>query len=510
MGVTVLNRIKRHWYGTTLSVLATLLVASLPFDRIPSWDVMILGVSFTLRLSLLFGAALIALSVPLLWRKRTNLQHIQYYLLLAFGFFYLLSALAGTDLKRALTVYAFTMFTLLLSVSVSVITSRVNKQWAEKALLYATWIALIFGFYQFFGDIFSLPSNITGLRDIYTKVVFGIPRIQSVGLEPLYYANFLLLPLLYFSSKFLSGDDERPYLIALIVTQIVLTISRGALIAGATGVITLLILMARKKRYTQSLGLLALIFVGVALALNLTGITILPDSKTQSGDNVTPNEKAVAVVDQATNLNVQDDRVRNRTLAWEAFKTSPILGIGPGNFNRYARDKYEGYRTNDGSYVIVNNEPLELLAEGGLLGLGFFVAFISLLWWRVTKLAWQSHSSVAGIWPAAISAYFVAMAIQYQTFSTLYIVHLWVVIGIAMALTIPGLMPQTAKVQESKQGNSKKKNSINRTTTDNTGAMTASKDIRSSKKSKTLAKPKKKPQTKKAPKSKKNSRKRKS
>jgi len=413
------------------------LVFSLPFERIPAVDTSILGVSITMRLGLVFGALLILCGLLALRQKIAVFRDRVYVLLGAFIFVYFLAALASGDLKRALFVFVFTLFTALIGASVSLVWNEGMAKKAHKALVYATWIVLIFGFYQYVGDILNLPGNLTGLRDIYTKAVFGFPRIQSVGLEPLYYANFLLLPLFYFGAKFLNGDDERPYLIALIVTQIVLTVSRGALIAGAVGLVTLLILCARRARYTQTIGFIGLVLVGIAIGLNLTGVNANFNTS-QNGNNNNPNQVVTAVVDQAINLNAQDDRVRNRDLAIQAFKTKPLLGIGPGNFNQFARDNYEGYRAG-GGYVIVNNEPLELLAESGIIGFGLFLGFIGLLWWRIAKLAWLENGSEAGIWPSTIAAYLVAMAIQYQTFSTLYIIHLWVLIGIALALTTPGL-----------------------------------------------------------------------
>ncbi|MEI7818863.1 MAG: O-antigen ligase family protein [bacterium] len=368
-------------------------------------------------------------------------------LLSGFVFSYLLSALLAVDIKRALFVLVFTIFVVLIALSVSVSWGPVSKKYVDRSLLIITWVVVLFGFYQYFGDLLGFSTAVTGLRDLYTKNVFGFPRIQSTGLEPLYYANFLLLPLFYFGAKFINGDDEQPYLITLIATQIVLTVSRGALIAGVVGVVLLLIMTARRSRYTQGIGFLGLTILGLALALNLSNLNF---RKNDNQNQPQPQSQAQAVVSQATNLVAQDDRVRNRSLAWSSFMQSPILGIGPGNFNQYARSQFPVYGSLPG-YLIVNNEPLELLSEAGIIGFILFIGFIGLLFWRIARMAWKEGASEAGIWPVAITAYLVAMAIQYQTFSTLYIMHLWVVIGIALAITTPGLQSNKLVVESAEE-----------------------------------------------------------
>lgn len=444
------SKITEHrWFVLAATVLVGGVVLSLPFERIPSWDIRVIGIPLTLRPSLLLGFLLILVSLPVVWERRKSLLDLPLLLLGSFAFSYFLSVLLSADLKRAISVYLFTVFALLVGLGIAALLDGKRLKWVEKAFLYATWAVLAFGFYQYFGDMFGLSTAATGLRDIYTKEIFGFPRIQSTGLEPLYYANFLLVPLLYFAASFLRGEDKHPVLLLLIVAQIILTVSRGAIIAGALGLIVVFILMGRKAKRRQLLSLGGLIILGVALALNLTSTQFASSVKTQSGVTVVNEEKAIAVVEQATNLTVQDDRLRNRQLAIDAFVARPLFGIGPGNFSQFAKDKFEGYRPDPG-YIIVNNEPLELLAEAGLIGFSLFLAFVALLWWRLVRLAWKLNGSVAAIWPSAIAAYLVAMAVQYQAFSTLYIVHLWVVLGIGLALTTPGFMATDKVVVSSK------------------------------------------------------------
>ncbi|MCC7543394.1 O-antigen ligase family protein [bacterium] len=423
--------------NTILPALVAAVIFALPFERIPSIDAPLFGMNITFRLSLFFCSALMLVAVPRIWRERAKLKDPAFYLLFGFMFMYFLSVLLSADLKRAVAVWVFTAFTCFTAVALAFIYRDTKREWINRAIYISTWIVLAFGFYQYFGDLLGLSASWTGLRDIYSKSVLGFPRIQSTGLEPLYYANYLTIPLMYFSVKFLHGDEERPFLIALIATQLVLTVSRGALLAGAAGFILLLIIVARKIRYTQTLGLLGLVLVGVALALNISNFK-LPQSSTSQSQS---NPSAVRVVEQATNYVPQDDRVRNRELAIRAFMEQPFLGIGPGNFSEYSKRNVELYRSWTG-YIIANNEPAELLAEGGIINFSLLLGFFALLWVRILRMSWHNVGP-DHIWPAVIAGFFVTMAIQYQTFSTLYVIHLWVLVGIALALTTPSLQATT-------------------------------------------------------------------
>lgn len=417
-----------------LAGLFTCLMFVLPYERIPSLAVHLFGTSIDLRLSFLVGAALIILVAWSLAftaeRLRVRIESF-HYLLGAFFFIYLLSALVSTDLKRALTVWVFTAFTALVGLAVSFVWKMRDSTAMKRAFWITTWIVLAFGFYQYIGDVAGLSSSWTGLREIYTKEVFGFPRIQSVGLEPLFYGNFLLIPFFYFATRFLTAVEERPLFLLIITTQLFLTVSRGALIGGVSGLCLLLAFLFRRSHIQQKAGLIGVIVVGTGLALLLTNVNSFNVVKTNQSQTSTP--PASAVISQATNLTSQDDRLRNRTLAWDAFKEHPLLGIGPGNFNQYAKDHYDGYRGDD-TTVVVNNEPLEMLAEGGLLSFLALIAFAGVVVGNLVRIAIKGGDRPDLDWTYALLAYFVALAIQYQTFSTLYIMQVWVTLGIAMGI----------------------------------------------------------------------------
>jgi O-antigen ligase len=262
--------------------------------------------------------------------------------------------------------------------------------------------------------------------------VFGFPRIQSTGLEPLYYANFLLIPFFIFAADFLKGNKERKFLLIAIATQVALSVSRGAYAGAILGLAILLVLGVKAKvKWQQFAGLGAMLILSVVLALFMTTLEFKNDKNTGTSGE----KKTDAIVAQATNFDTQDDRDRNRSLAVQAFSSAPIFGIGPGGFDQYAREQAPIYVGTPGR-IIVNNEPLELLAEGGILA--FASLAVTMLWivWQAVSAAWRGKG-VPGAWPwlAGLVCYLAALVVQYQTFSTLYIMHVWVVIGILIGVT---------------------------------------------------------------------------
>lgn len=86
-----------------------------------------------------------------------------------------------------------------------------------------------------------------------------------------------------------------------------------------------------------------------------------------------------------------------------------------------------------GSGLIVNNETLELLSETGVIGLAAFLLFLIVLFRENT----DHHADDAEPIRTACIAALLGMLAQYQTFSTLYIMHVWFTIGLLLASSKP-------------------------------------------------------------------------
>ncbi len=418
-------------FGKISGLLAIALVVLMPFERIPSFDLSLGGNMLTLRLSAIAAVGLILFSLPTIWKNRKSLIKMPYLGLGLFIFFYTLATGLANDFERALLVLAFTCLVIGVAISLSFVVSPDILKKAKVALYWMTVAVLIFGFYQYFGDIFGLPTAWTGLRADYTKAVFGFPRIQSTGLEPLYYANFLMIPLFVFGADFIKNNEPKPILLLAIVAQLSLTVSRGAYAGALLGLIILIIFALRwKAKIQRILSLILVVVSGIVLAYLLTGLEVVKPAKPQEKSE----HKTQAIVQQATNFDTQSDRDLNRELAWQAFSENPLLGIGPGGIDQYLRANAEVYKGTDGR-LIANNETLELLAEGGLLS--FLALVSSLLWiiWVSLRSIWSTkNGSSQWPWMVGLLCYLVALAVQYQTFSTLYIMHIWVAIGLLMGI----------------------------------------------------------------------------
>lgn len=415
------------------AIAALVLLFFLPFEKTPALDIVFFGTSITLRISTIVAIALLVLTAPSMWFRRHELGKLPYLGLVCFLVIYMLSALLARELGRALFVLGFTVLTVSTSIALSLYVNDTFLTKAKRVLYWSTWIVVVFGYYQYFGDLLGLSTAWTGLRADYTKVVFGFPRIQSTGLEPLYYANFLLIPFFIFAADLLKGSEERKYLLIAIATQVALSVSRGAYAGAVLGLAILLVLGIRAKvKWQQFAGLGAILVLSVVLALFMTTL----EFKNEKNAGTSGEKKAEAIVAQATNFDTQDDRDRNRGLAFDAFASSPVFGLGPGGFDKYAREQAPIYTGTPGR-IIVNNEPLELLAEGGILAFVVLAGTLLYLYWNATKLVWGNKiSQKQWAWLAGLICYLAALAVQYQTFSTLYIMHVWVAIGLLIGLVI--------------------------------------------------------------------------
>lgn len=400
------------------------ILAVLPLERIPSFDIL----STTIRLSQVAGLLLILINLPTIWKSRHRLISSPWRWLLLFWFVCLVSAGLADNMKRAITVTIFTVF---VGVIAYVISLRFEQEKLHIYLMIVTMSALVtcaFGFYQFFGDLLGLSINWTGLRPQYTKDVFGFPRIQSTGLEPLYFGNYLLIPAALTIMALAHKYRQKLQATAMIAifTVIWLAVSRGAIVALIASILAGAIFMIINQRWKQ-LGFLVIstaISVGLAFALLYLGTHFVAQKKTVQTKSAISNFSK-----QTTNVSngeSSEGRTVTRNLAFDAFKKHPLIGIGPGNFGTYAsKNMPDRFTSND---AIVNNEPLELLAETGAIGLLSLISFLMLLLWKSMKL--HSKNDMAKIWRYGIILALAAIALQYQTFSTLYITHVWVIIGL--------------------------------------------------------------------------------
>ena len=399
----------------------------LPFERLGAYEFS----DITIRLSQIF----LIVTAAAWWlnqimRKRTSLVRNPIFIALAlFLLVNVISLLNSVNLERSLLILIYTIFTVSLAFLIpNIVTSpeQVNK--VIKVILVSFVIVSAFGLFQFVGDMSGLPTTITGLRDLYTRDVLGFTRIQSTAYEPLYFANFLLIPLAIIFALFLAGKSlvKSSWLLTLFglgMVSIVLTVSRGGYLAIAVTLLVISIFYWRKLLRPH-------IIVTFIVATVLLAWVVI-QTLSVGGEVLTIDKFQDHVLNVFYGASF-DERISTFDQAYMAWREHPLIGIGVGAFGPYVAP-HPAYIPQDG-WRIVNNEFIEILAENGIIGLVVFLFFVYLIIIRSIKaISVSSDGNLRAIMVALLAAFFGVMA-QYQTFSTLYIMHVWFLIGLMIAV----------------------------------------------------------------------------
>lgn len=415
----------------------------LPFERIPSLDIS--GV--TLRINFFFGViTLLAVIGAWIMGKLERRPNPIIWPLLGYFVAALLSIVGAIETQRSLIVLAFTIFAA--SFAWLVITLLRSKEDLGKTLsiLFATsTIVGIFGIYQFLGDAVGLPPSLTGLKQGYTLATLGFPRVQAFSVEPLYLGNFLLLPLsLIFSVLMLQVKTawSRGWLWALfglLSLILILTVSRGAYLGAFTTLVLLVFTLPRQTFRPTHLLAGGLLLVTLAVG---TGVFI-----SQGRDDAIDQFIEHVTIGDLEEGESTQGRLTAFDVATEAWQDHPWFGIGLGNFGAYVK-YYPDPRELEG-YDIVNNEYLEVLAETGVVGFAALFVLLAIVLSRSVVAYKVTDDPLIRAGLAGTTAALVGLLVQYNFFSTLFIVYVWVLVGLVIATQNLALAPgRTVKSQE--------------------------------------------------------------
>jgi len=405
-----------------------LTVVTLPFERIPTVDVGFM----TLKMDQFFaGMTIISCILLILTQKKKFKTYaigwpITFFVLVSF-----ISTFQAVDFTRAIMVFIFIIFMIAISFCTTQILDSEDKiKQVIKWLFIITIFITLFGLYQFFADIAGFPITLTGLKEIYTKSFMGFPRIHSFSMEPLYFANFLFIPLgvalsLYiFKDKTITNSNRLMLIIFLIILNIVLGISRGAYVALVFMVLFFIVFALRKIITIKNV---VTAFVIIILVLSGTCIFL----KQSRPDALAEFTRHASLGDFAEGESVQK-RLRDFSKAVEFWHEKPIIGIGPGNYG----PRYKDYPSHDEvtDWEIVNNQYLETLAETGILGLILLLIIIFILFWRSYQTLKISNNKFHKAILLGLTASLFAILVQYNFFSTIYIMHIWILFGLLVAV----------------------------------------------------------------------------
>ena len=377
----------------------------LPFERLLTFDLF----GFTAKIS--FAILLAIIGIYLGRRSWPTLERGEKYLLL-FSVWVFVTSLWSFDITRTLfvaiiflaVVVGYFFIRRLLKPEIFVV--------VEKIIIYFSVLLALFALYQYFGDMFGLSTKFSLLRSSYTKAVFGFPRPQATFLEPLYFGNYLILPIFFLFRrlairKFSWGNFS---ILVLILVAFVLTLSRGAYLALASGLllIALYILIKNRQLWKKLLLIFAALFASIFVAVGIIYFT--------AGSGKTETFVGHATVDDATTGESTLGRMDTIKLALRTF-SAHSFGIGAGAFGSLPEFDLNISKT---GYQTANNFYSEILAEEGFPGAIFFLVF---LYFTIAGLAKKTKRS--GSYYIFEAAILLAFLVQAMTFSTLYILPLW-------------------------------------------------------------------------------------
>ncbi len=314
-------------------------------------------------------------------------------------------------------------------------------RWAVTALaaglvfqtLYGAWQAVDFyrpgGVFAALERVFtSNPAILSGSEELYLGRDFvGVPRVRGTACEPLYLGNYVLmvLPWLWLSA---AGRRRRLWLPLLAVLLLAATWSRGAWLAAGPGLLAAVVLAARAGRLRWR-RLTA--FAVPAVLLGLVAAHLLSDGRLT--DLIWQRLRQSVSTEDWSNLT----RWYSMQAAWRGYELSPLYGIGWGQFgHHFARLVDPMGLQSQFAWPVVNNYPLAVLCETGVLGFAALVVSVAALARRVWRAVTPSGDGALDakrrrLIAAAAGA--TAVWAQLMTFSQYNLPHIWVAVGLLLA-----------------------------------------------------------------------------
>ena len=379
---------------------------------------------FELSITLIYLLILSVVSLKYVWQERLRLVNCRpIWLVEAVVIYTMLTLLWGVNTTRGVLsvgvivmLYAILLGALAYGARFRRLVPSLTKIYIYSALVMCG-VALV----QFFAGIW-LNQEVTLLCAGCVVEQFGFVRPNGFLIEPQFLGSALLPAALILTRQVVNRGDWRTWSgLGLTVTVLILTLSRGALLAFAVGVLVLLVVNRR-----QWLGWLraAGLFVGsliVALCLQGLAAAINPNiNETFSGAvaksinqltmgvvNVEPPEEAELIESdgetepaKADNQPVEpvfDGYVEESTTArttrtelalrrWGRDLPTMLFGVGVGSAGLAI---HQAYPDELGAREIVQNEYVERLLERGLVGLAGFAVLLVGVFWLTRKNKWQ-------------------------------------------------------------------------------------------------------------------------
>ena len=433
LSLVIWPKINTSW----LSELCRWVVISLPFERIPSVQLgggnvrisqvlVLIGLWFLLILFLKKDKLLLAKKF-----------HQNTFILVLFVIVSATSWFNIEDFNRFLNTYIATVITFAAFFLIANFTENILER--IKELSVTMFFVGLFSVYQFVGDLAGLPILATGLREQYTKVVFGIPRIHGTALEPLYFAGMYFVPIFaslvfIFTKKHFFKTKLRftnIYLLFFFLLIFFLTLSKGAYpsLVAALGIFVVYGFKKLKMRSfletISSFGFMVFILISFVLLYSDYIFSIVNRYW----------EHILGTLNFTETTSVE--RLGFLTMAFKLLENNFLWGIGSGQFGVLAK-AISPLKLPGTSFLIVNNVYVEVWLEFGIFAALIFIWFIL---WPVFKQArklikekyWHTDNLLAAsILVPSLLAYY----IQWLFFSPIFIMPIFILIGLLARLDL--------------------------------------------------------------------------
>ena len=414
------------------------LVWSLPFEYFPKLEI----AGSSLRVSQVLVILGVYFILILIFKKDRELlgHRIHWVSIFPIIFWFLASPswLFITDFKRFLVYFVATNLVFGAMVILANFGTNIWQRLKELSLILGG--CAVFGLYQFVGDMLGLPSFLTGLREQYTKIVFGVPRVQGTAIEPLYFAGMLLLAMIIFwfwnlnrLSNLEKIDDNSPnknninlikILSGITLLSFILTISKGTFAVLVLILPALFVASCWHFVYFQNL-VHRFWIVSLTSCLSLVMLmSVFVDPVKVFGE---VGQNFVETIAGTSASAVERSRFINEAVV--SLPNNAILGIGMGQYADYVGSNLGNINTEE-SKAIVNNVYLEVWLENGFLAFGWFLLMLFLPLILLFKQLDQNltiNSATILILIFSLVAYY----LQWTLFSPIFIMPIFILLGMS-------------------------------------------------------------------------------
>jgi len=347
------------------------------------------------------------------------------------GIALVLSSLVSDDRSTAIPYLAVLLSLLGRGWIISRFTSKDDFKAFEKTTLIMCGLIVIFSFYQFFGDILGIPPRFTGMLPQYRSfTAFPFPRVHALALEPLYLANYLLLPLAFLLVRLRKPAPRSDLLTKLLfiatLTIIILSVSRSAILGLVVSGLIYLVVVRKELPYIKRLVVLGCLSLILTIGM-VFSVKFLPKIELKAR----ANESLSIFGTHITNLN--EGSAQTRYELWpkaiSLFTAHPFTGVGLNGSRGALHPEQLARGDNYDQLQPINNDYLTIVAEGGLLGIIGWLPLLII----VIKRIWQTIKLQYRHIGAALAIVLIAVAVQMNSFSAIALLRTWVVIAMFLA-----------------------------------------------------------------------------